>query len=136
MGTEAAEGPVIEQQQNPGQGHQHRFCHQPKGKEKRDQQISKEGTFARDITGISEQGKHEEDTAEHVLAFRNPCYRFHPQRMYGEHGRDKGAAPGRAGDLLQEQEKQNHSECVQKHIREMMAAGVEPVHLAIKHVGK
>ena len=56
--------------------------------------------------------------------------------MYGEHARDKGAAPGRAGDSLQEQEKQNHSECVQQHVREMMAVGVEPVHLAIKHVGK
>jgi hypothetical protein len=56
--------------------------------------------------------------------------------VYGEHGRDKGAAPRRAGDLLQEQEKQNYSECVQKHIREMMAAGTEAVHLAIKHVGK
>ena len=64
--------------------------------------------------------------AERILAFRNPCHRFHPQRMYGEHGRDKGAAPGRAGNLLQEQEKQNHSECVQKNIREMMAAGVSP----------
>ena len=146
--------PVVQQQQHERQRHQHRLAHQAQRKKQQHQTII-EGRASRvgagavgaldsatfdsrpslDITDISPEGQHEEQSAEHVLAFRHPRHRFHPQRMNRKHRRHKRAAPQEPRHPPQHQEKQDRRRRVEQDVGEMMAAGLQSVKLAVQHVG-
>ena len=56
--------------------------------------------------------------------------------MDGEEDGHEGAGPEIVCHPPQHQEQQDRGGGVQQHIREMVAAGVQPVELAVQHVGK
>jgi hypothetical protein len=85
--------PVIQQQQNHGQRHQHRLAHQAHRKQKHHKPISGKRPGTARITDISRDGEHEEQPAEDILALGHPGDGFNPQGMDGKHRRYKRAAP-------------------------------------------
>src|SRR3954469_7934341 len=86
--AEAAEWPVIEQEQNERHRNQHRFAHEAEREEEEDEEIAAE-RFAPDVARISPESQHEEKAAQHVLPLRHPGDGFDPQGMDGKKRSDQ-----------------------------------------------
>ena len=70
------------------------------------------------------QGKHEENRAQHVFAFRDPRDRLHMQRMHSENRRHKRASPQGACHALQRHKKEDDGETMQEDIGKVVPACV------------
>ena len=88
------------------------------------------------IARVRPERQHEKQPAEHILAFRHPRHRFHPQRMYRKHRRHKRAAPQKPRHPPQNQKKQDRCCRVEEDIGQMMPAGIQSIQLAVQHVGQ
>lgn len=84
------------------------------------------GSSRADVLGISHEGEQEEERAEHVLALRDPGDRFHVQGMKGEPGGHQNAAPGGAGQALEQQEQEQGIRRVQDQVAQVMPARPHP----------
>jgi hypothetical protein len=72
--------------------------------------------------------------AQHVLAFRHPGHRLDVQRMQGKKRGHPRAGPPRAGEVVQQQEKQNGIGQVQQQTGQVMAQRLHAVKLPIQRV--
>ena len=90
---EAAQRPVVEQQEHERQCHQHGFGHQAQGKQDDHSQVTCGGARLADIADIGREREHAEHAAEDILALRNPCDGFDAQRMDGKDRSHEGTAP-------------------------------------------
>jgi len=131
---EAAEGPVIEEEQEKGQGDDARLRHQAERVAEQHQQVIPPGRRPPDVAEIGRQGEHEEEAAQEILPLRHPGDRFGPQGMDGEEGGDEGTAPGGTGHGLEDEEEEDRDGGVEEEIGQVVAAGVEPIELAIGHM--
>ena len=89
---ESVQRPIVQQQQDKGQRHQHRLGAESDGKRSDDHQIP---TYAR-LLGVPDvrEDRHErEQSAQYVLAFRDPGDRFDVRGVYGEQKGDQCAGP-------------------------------------------
>ena len=92
----SAQGPVIEQQQHTGQGHQHGLGHQTQGHDDEYHDITYQSGFS-GIAGISYHCQHPEGGGEQVFAFRNPGYGIDVDGVNRKQGRHKCRLPGCPG---------------------------------------
>ena len=103
--VEAPERPVIQQEQDEGPRHQHRFRHQSQGQPKRNQRVPPPRRRL-GIAGVGQQAQQPEEGRQVVFAFDRPRDRFDVQRMQGEEGRHDCASPAGPGESLEQQEKE------------------------------
>jgi hypothetical protein len=88
------------------------------------------------VCRIHPDGEESEAGAKDIFAFGNPGNGFNVDGVQSEEGGNKGAAPVRAGHLLEQAKEQQRVEGVEKKIGGMVSGGVEAVELAIEHVGE
>ena len=123
----SVKGPIIEQQQNKRQRHDHRLRQKaPKQNNDSDRAQYQVLNFAplTLISGISEHREQPEKSAQHVLALGHPRHRFHMHRMPREKGRDKRASPHRTRHHLQHIKKQQRICGVEQKTGQMMPSRV------------
>jgi hypothetical protein len=70
----------------------------------------------RSVCCIRPDGEEAEEGAKDVFAFGNPGNGFNVDGVQGEEGGNKGAAPVRAGHLLEQAKEQQRVEGVEKKI--------------------
>jgi hypothetical protein len=90
MKVPTAQGPQIEQEQNEGKGYQHGLAHETKSKKAERKQIKPARCGSHIIPApvhvfyISQDCQKEEQGAQEIFAFGNPCHGFHTKRMNRE----------------------------------------------------
>ncbi len=115
--------PVVQQQQDKGQGHQHRLGRQAQGKEGRHQQVTEQRKTPPRISHIGSQRQHEEKSAEHVLPLADPGHRFDVQRMHREDGCREGGGPHACRHFHQHQKQDRGTDRVQHDIDHVHLGG-------------
>jgi YidC/Oxa1 family membrane protein insertase len=90
----AVQRPVIEEQEEEGQGDQHGLGHEPEGIQGERRGVPTLSALLRPPDPCP-QRKESEERAEHVLALGDPRHRFDVQRMHREQGGHDRAAPCR-----------------------------------------
>jgi hypothetical protein len=133
--SQASQRPVINQQKNDRQCHQHRLRHQTQSEGTKGQQISATA-WTLCIPGIEEKGEHPEKGAQNVLAFSHPCDRLHVEGMERKKGGNKNALPVCPGHPEKEQEEQDGIERVEHNVHEVVGPRIESEQLDIQHMGQ
>ena len=133
----AAQRPVVQEQEYEGRGHQHRFGHQPQGQRHEHRRVAEDGRPP-DIAAVGQEGEHEEQRAEDVLAFRDPGDRFNVQGMQPEQRSHQGASPEGPRHQPQRDEQQDRVGRVQCDVDRMVPARpvLDAEEVAVEHVGK
>ena len=131
----AAQGPEIQQQQQERQHDQDGFRHQTQ-QHQAGHRPRAAGSARPHLPHVRQQGQQKKQTAENVLAFRDPRHGFHAQRMPGEQGRRECAAPARARHPEQHPEQQRRIRRVQQHVRQMMSVRPRSERRDVRHVRK
>ena len=85
--AEAAQGPIVQQQEHQRQRDQHRLAHQPQQAKEPYQQVAGQRLALADIAPIGRQREHEEQAAQDIFALGDPGDRFHAEGMNGKDGR-------------------------------------------------
>ncbi len=132
---EPSERPVVEEDQDEGEGNEHGFGHEPQGKEPEGEEIFFCIRFFH-VEGVSSHGEHPEEGGEDVLSFRHPGHGLHMEGMEGEEGGHEGAWPEGAGHPVEDQEQQDRIDDVKEDIDQMVPSGFQPEELNVQHVGK
>ncbi len=115
--------PPVGQQQQEGEGDQHRFGHQAEGEEPQRRQVTRRRRAAQ-VPEPGHQRQHAEEPGQQVLALREPGHRLDPQRVEGEQrGDGQGDAPA-AGQAGQQGEEEDGNERVDRDADQVMGAGV------------
>ena len=124
--AEAAERPVVEQQQDARQCHCGGLREQGPGQARQHEQRAA-AARSLGVAGMGVERRHPEDAREDVLARRGPGDGFDVERVHGEQGGDEEAGAGRARHARESQEEQQRGERVQRDVGEQVACGLEPV---------
>ena len=130
----AAQGPVVQQEQENGQRDDRGFGHQA------DEKRGEHGTAtdagrAPDMVQIGEKGQHEEQAAQDVLALGDPGHGLDPQGMKREKRGDKPAAPPGAGHAGQHPEQQGCVCGVEENVGSMESGRCRALEFGVEHVG-
>jgi len=126
--------PVIQQEQDERQGHQHGLRHQAQRKEQHDEQISpRPRSF--DVPAVRPHREQPEEGGQDVLALGHPRHGFHVERVEGKQGGDDDALPAGLRHPKQNDEQQHGIRDVEQKIREMVPAGSQPEELNVRQVG-
>jgi hypothetical protein len=107
----------------------------PKAKSIANEKISKCRGRSR-IARICGQRQCEEHGTQDIFSLSYPRDRLNVQRVNGKERGHEGALPKRTGHLLEHQKGQQHRDCMKYDVGEVMAARVQSIQLAIKHVRK
>ena len=129
----AAERPEVEEEQDEGQGDQHRLGHEPQREEQDDQRVTARARPAH-VDQIGPEGQEEEQPAQDVLALRDPGHRFHVQGMELEERGHERAPEERARHPQEQAEEEERVDDVKHRARQMVRAGVEAEELDVEHV--
>ena len=127
------ERPVIQQQQDERQRHQHGLRHQPQGQRNEDHHISRKGPFFC-VSSVCAERQYPERATEQIFPLGDPRDRFNAQWVNGENRRHESARAGPARHANENEEEQCGIERMQDQVRRMMAGRVRPVALNIQHV--
>ena len=84
------------------------------------------------VSHIHQQREHPEQRAQHVLAPGDPRDRLDMERVQGEQGGDKGAAPGGAGQAAEQHEQQEGIGGVEQQAGQVVAGRAHPKQLTIQ----
>ena len=126
--------PVIQQQEEEGQRHHHRLGHESQPEETRHREVSPHAP-APDVRHVGGSAQQRQERAEDVLALGDPGHRLHVERVQGEERGHHGAAPGRAGERLQQGEEQCGVQGVEEDVGCVVAPGRQAEDLHVQHVG-
>jgi len=124
------ERPVIEQQENKGEGHDHWLGHETEDERTHCGHIS-HGTLARYVIVIGQKGAHPEKGAQNVFPFADPDHRFDSQWMKGKQKGDKSASPHRPGHEPEHPIKEQAVSHVEEYVGQMVAGRIEAIELVI-----
>ena len=119
--VKAFKGPVIEEQQHKRERHQHGFSHEAQCKKEKHWQ-KRPCPLAFSIASIGPKGKHPEEGAQNILAFRYPCHRLNMEGMEREQSGNKAAFPHLAGHAPKHDKKEQGIAHVKKKACQMMLA--------------
>ncbi len=131
----APEGPAVEQQEQAGEGDEHRLGEEPEGQTERDGEVAAEARVP-GVARVCQQGQHEEEAAEHVLALGNPRYGLDPERVQCEERGDQRRGPERPGEGAQREEEEERVRDVESRVHGVVRAGPDPEELDVRHVGE
>ena len=150
----SSERPIIQQQQDERQGHQHRLAHQPQPEAEQSQTVVERGTSnaergvlrdfgfpplpsaldPRHIAGVGPECKEEEKSAQHILPLRHPRHRLHVQWVQREERGHQPAAPNRPGHAPQHHEQQQRVRGMEHHAHQVMCPGALAKKLTVQGV--
>ena len=123
--VEAAERPVVQEQQRRRQGHQHRLRQQSRGVAQNHQDPGRPAAPT-DVDRVHSKRQQAEKHAEGVLALRNPDHGLHAQGVDRKERRGKQAGQQGAGQPAQDEKEQRGGTGMQQDAGQVVAGGVEP----------
>ena len=145
-GRRPAQRPIIQQQQDQGEGDEHGFGHQSQGKQPEGGPVIIPAAAVRPVSlpaqpgfgplephPIGHERQEHEESAQDILAFRNPGNGLDMQRVQREQRRHQQAAPARPGPLPEQQEEQQRVGRVEPQIHPVFLPRIKPEPLAIQH---
>ena len=129
---EAPQGPVVEQQEDERQRHEHRLGHESEPEPHADEGQAA-GARPPGVGDIAPEREETEEGAKHVLPLRDPGDGLDTQRVEGEQRGHQGAAPERARHGAEDEEEQESVDDVEAQAGEVVPPRVHPVELRVGH---
>ena len=131
--VESPQRPQVEQQQDGGKRRDDRFREEA-GRKGDERQHVAARTAAPHVGGVGPNAQHPEQSAEHVLACRDPGDGLDVQRMDREQRGDEGARSRLARHPLQDEEQCHRRKDVDRQTGQVVRARVQAGSLHVRHV--
>ena len=131
--AQAAERPVIDQEQEEGERHRHLLRHQPRRVAEANRPDAADARMFH-VAEVEPERDEPEERAQEILAFGRPGHRFHMERVQSEECRHGSALPEGSGHRPEDEKEEQGVYGVQKEAHQVVAPRVQAEELNVGHV--